>query len=556
MDRAERNGGPHSEEETDLQQLVKAAARRRRAAGHSPSAVAVASSAARGRLACSRRRAGGAIRGPLRLGLVDEPALQRQRVLRFDPEQEGSLLVYGTSGSGKTTLLRTLAVSLARGSTPDELHVYGLDFATRGLDPLQSLPHSGGVIPGEDEERVTRLFSFLQKTIAERKDLLGRGGASTVSQLRERDPAVRLPRLLVLLDGYAAFVAAYDRMNAGELVESLPRLVSDGRPLGVHFAIAAERRGAVRPALTSVIQSRVVLRMADDDEYAALGLEPRTFRGATLPPGRGFAGGDEIQCALVGDDPSAEAAAVIAAGEELGARYGEAKAPTIRLLPDAVPRDAMPGAGGPLEAVLGLSDESLEPDSIRLDDGHFLVAGPRRSGRSTALETIACSLRTGMPSLELHLLAPRRTDLTELDLWSSVARGLEECEASVASLAESVTARQAGGSAEPIVLVVDDGNELTEGKAAGALEMVARRGRDVGVWIVAASEAHAAHRTFGGWLRELRNEEHGLLLVPQPDIDGDLLGVRLPRRSSSAFPPGRGYLVRRGRIDLVQVAAG
>jgi S-DNA-T family DNA segregation ATPase FtsK/SpoIIIE len=88
------------------------------------------------------------------------------------------------------------------------------------------------------------------------------------------------------------------------------------------------------------------------------------------------------------------------------------------------------------------------------------------------------------------------------------------------------------------------------------LETLARRSRDLDVWLVAASEAHAAHRTFGGWLRELRSEEHGLLLVPQVDIDGDLLGVRLPRRSSSAFPPGRGYLVRRGRVELVQVAAG
>jgi DNA segregation ATPase FtsK/SpoIIIE, S-DNA-T family len=480
--------------------------------------------------------------GVAAVGLVDEPALQRQRVLAFDPEREGSLLVYGTSGSGKTTLLRTLAVSLAQRLTPDELHVYGLDFATRGLDPLQALPHCGAVIAGEDEERVARLFALVNRTIAERKNLLARGETGW-------------PRLLVLLDGYAAFVAAHDRVNAGELVELLARLVSDGRALGVHFAIAAERRGAVRPALTSVIQTRVVLRMADDDEYAALGLEPRTFRGVTLPPGRGFAGGNEVQIALVGGEPGADASAAVTTGEELTARYG-AKAPAIQLLPDEVPREQMPVPARELEAVLGISDETLEPASIQLDDGHFLVAGPRRSGRSTTLETIARSLRAGSSSLELRLLAPRRTGLTELDLWTSVAGGLEECEEVLASLADRVSARQAGNAEAPVVLVVDDGGELTEGKAGAALERIGRRGRDVGVWIVAAAEAHAAHRTFGGWLRELRNEEHGLLLVPQVDVDGDLLGVRLPRRGGAIFPPGRGYLVRRGRVDLVQVAAG
>jgi S-DNA-T family DNA segregation ATPase FtsK/SpoIIIE len=104
------------------------------------------------------------------------------------------------------------------------------------------------------------------------------------------------------------------------------------------------------------------------------------------------------------------------------------------------------------------------------------------------------------------------------------------------------------------VLVVDDGTELTEGRAAAALETIARRGRDVDVLIVAAVEANTAHRTFGGWLRELRNEEHGLLLVPQVDVDGDLLGVRLGRAATRAFPPGRGFLVRRGAIELIQVA--
>jgi S-DNA-T family DNA segregation ATPase FtsK/SpoIIIE len=244
---------------------------------------------------------------------------------------------------------------------------------------------------------------------------------------------------------------------------------------------------------------------------------------------------------------------VAAAGERLRQARGDASAPAIRLLPPDVARDEMPAPARPLEAFLGISDETLQPVATELDEGHFLVAGPRRSGRSTALETIARSLRAGMPSLELHLAAPRRSQLPSLEIWSSVAAGLQECESSLSSLAQRVATRTSA-SEEPIVVVVDDGNELTEGKAASALETIARRGRDLGVWIVASTEAQAAHRTFGGWLRELRGEEHGLLLVPQVDIDGDLLGVRLPRRSATTFPPGRGYLVQRGRVELVQVA--
>jgi DNA segregation ATPase FtsK/SpoIIIE, S-DNA-T family len=478
--------------------------------------------------------------GGAAIGLVDEPAAQSQRPLAFRPEQDGSLLVYGTTGSGKTTLLRTLAVALARRLPPAELHVYALDFATRGLEPLRSLPHCAGVVAGEDEELVARTFALLRRTLAERKDAVASGSSAAT------------PRILVLLDGYSAFVAAYDRVSGGELVEALPRLVAEGRALGIHFAISADRRGAVRSALAGSIETRIVLRMADDDEYAALGVDARAVRGASVPPGRGFLGADlEVQCALVGDDPARETAAVAEAGGELADRYAE-RAPALTRLPSEIGRSSLPRPAAPLEAVLGLSDEALAPVTIPLDDGSFLVAGPRRSGRTTALATIAASLRTGSADLPLHLVVPRRSSLPDLAVWTSVASGRDEGEAFLAELAETVIARGAG--AEPIVLVVDDGTELTDGRAATALETIVKRGRDVEVYVVAAVEANTAHRTFGGWLRELRNEEHGLLLIPQVDVDGDLLGVRLGRAATRSFPPGRGFLVRRGAVELVQVA--
>ena len=54
--------------------------------------------------------------------------------------------------------------------------------------------------------------------------------------------------------------------------------------------------------------------------------------------------------------------------------------------------------------------------------------------------------------------------------------------------------------------------------------------------------------------RELRKDATGLLLDPDLDLDGELLGVRLPRRSNPFFPPGRGYLVVSGTVRLIQVA--
>jgi S-DNA-T family DNA segregation ATPase FtsK/SpoIIIE len=490
------------------------------------------------------------------LGMLDDPARQLQQPYTVDLEAEGSLLVYGASGSGKTTLLRTLALSLARDCSPYELNLYGLDFATRGLKVLEVLPHCGSVITEDDEERTARLFAVLRSTLAERKALFAERGVFSLSELRRVTPEETVPRIVVLLDGYSGFAATFERVNLGELVEMLPRLVGDGRPLGVHFVIAADRRGAVPNALAGIIPAKTVLRMADEDEFAALGVPVRAFRGAHLPPGRGFLqSGVELQVALAGGDPSGEgqAAAIGELAQEVRRRYSGASAPAIEPLPAHIERGSLPAPTRPLRALVGIGDTDLSPVYTDLSDRHFLVLGPYRSGRSTALRTLVESLRQGTSGIELHLLAPRRSPLTELPFWTSVADRPQEAEDAAGRLAAELEQRSA--DVPPVVLVIDDGDELAESLAAPSLESIVRRGRDGQVRVICACERQAAQRAFGGWLRELRKEEHGLLLAPDPDVDGDLLGVRLPRRSNPVFPQGRGYLVERGELQLVQVAA-
>jgi S-DNA-T family DNA segregation ATPase FtsK/SpoIIIE len=122
----------------------------------------------------------------------------------------------------------------------------------------------------------------------------------------------------------------------------------------------------------------------------------------------------------------------------------------------------------------------------------------------------------------------------------------------VASLVEELAVP--GFEGPPVVIVADDLDELFEGDAARGLERIARAGRDGAVRILAAVENHALHRAFGGIASELRKDKNGLLLDPDVDVDGDLLGVRLPRRKTQPFPSGRGYLVQRGAYRLVQIA--
>lgn len=479
------------------------------------------------------------------VGLVDEPSHQLQRPYVLDFDASGSVLVFGASGSGKTTLLRTTACALATAASPNDLHLYGLDFASRGLMPVEALPHCGGVVPGEDEERVTRLFSILRKELSRRKDAFGRAGVSSLEDYGQRAEG-SFPRIVVLLDDYGGFASAYERVNLGELLDVLPRLVAEGRPLGIHFVITADRRGSVPGSIVGIVPQKIVLRMAGDDDYASLGLDLKAVRGAHLPAGRAFVDGTlEMQLAVAG--PTADAAGQAAALAELGARIPDATAGgplQVRILPALVSASELPPPDRALRATLGLGDDELAPAIVDLAEAHFLITGPYRSGRSTALAAIASSVG-GNP--ERWLLAPRRSPLRELNGWARVATSPEECEV----LAQEAVARASVGGS-PLIIVVDDADQLADGLVSTSLETIVRQGRDTEVRVVAAGETQAVARAFSGWLRELRKDEHGLLLNAQPDIDGDILGVRLPRRSVAGLP-GRGYLVNRGVVELVQV---
>lgn len=485
------------------------------------------------------------------LGVLDEPARQRQLPAVVDLEQDGSLLVVGTGASGKSTLLRTFTVSATRGRLPDEVSVYALDCGGRALARLVHLPHVGAVIDVDDDERVTRLFRMVHDTIRRRGDAMADHGLATFGEYRATlDEAAREPRIFVLIDDYSSFTSTYDTVDGGRLVDQLPRLVSDGRNAGVHFVLTGDRRSSFSPALMAVIRRRLLLRLASVDEYVALGMRARDVE-LDGPPGRAVLDGLDIQVARLGSEEADDQASVLVElGRREQERCGGIRAEPVDALPDAVARDALPAPEIPLVAFVGIDDDRLEPACLDLSFANALIAGPNRSGRSTALRTIAASLtraRADTPSL--HLLAARRGALADASWWSSVAVGRSACETAAAELAERV---EHSGPEQPVVVFVDDATDLVDSAADGHLAQLLRASRELAVRVVASGETHAVRHAYG-FLGDLRHDKTGLLLQPD-EMDGDVFAVRLPRRSRPRFPAGRAYLVQRNEVALVQIA--
>ena len=142
------------------------------------------------------------------VGLIDDVANQAQFPLKLDL-QEGHLNIYGMPGTGKTTMLQTIIMSLAVSHTPEEVNFYIIDFGRMFLD-FRDLPHVGGVVQEDENEKMKRLFGFLKKEITHRKESFSNIGAKSFS-MYNRMVGKKIPAIVVMVDGYIRFKNEFEK---------------------------------------------------------------------------------------------------------------------------------------------------------------------------------------------------------------------------------------------------------------------------------------------------------------------------------------------------------
>ncbi len=282
-----------------------------------------------------RRRPGpgrtDAVLTPVAIGLSDRCDRQLQQSLALDLEGGGHLMVVGAPRSGRSTALRTAAGAIASALSPRDVHIYGLDYGGGALAALTSLPHTGALVGRDDPERVGRMLARLTVAVEQRHRRLAADGVADLREARavtSSDPAVRPPYLVLLLDGFEGLLAASEDSDSGELVDSLLRLLREGSAAGLRVILSTDRRG-LTGRLASLIDERLILRMADPGDYALAGISAANMP-EQLPPGRGVVIGGrfptpvEVQVALLDAEPTGRAQ--VAALRTMGAQVQTAAA--------------------------------------------------------------------------------------------------------------------------------------------------------------------------------------------------------------------------------------
>lgn len=487
------------------------------------------------------------------LGVVDDPDRQSQEVTHFRPDESGNIVYFGTGGSGKTTALRSLATAASITPSGGPVHIYGLDFAGGGLRMLEALPNVGSIIDGDDEERVARLMRKLRAMVDERAARFNAVRADTLKAFREKPGNEREPRILLLLDGFGTFRTEYDAgLQRQQIYGQFQQIANEGRGVGIHIAITADRPMAVPNAILGAFQHRIVMRLADDDAYMALGV-PKDVLGPSSPPGRcmNAVEPNELQLAVLGRDtsPPGQAQAIELLAASLGAKHQAERPAPIRRLADNIPVADLPPAVGGLPT-LGVEDVSLAP--VGFDPtGGLLIAGPGAGDAATAMAWLAHSMQRALPQVPRVLLSPRATPLAEFGWWNSRVSGIDQVKEYLESQLKPFVQQEAPKGSPGVAIFIDQVPEFGGSALEQPLVELTKLVRRNGHLLVAAGET-AGIAGYSSLNNELKSGRAGFLLAPE-STDGDMLKVQLGKVRAVDFPPGRGFWIAKGKATKVQL---
>lgn len=437
---------------------------------------------------------------PGALGLVDDPDRQRVVPLRWSPT-DGNVLVVGSTGSGVTSTLRSLAAHVL--ATTDR-HVYVLDaHGSPELDALTDHPNCGAVVRLHEGERLARLLGQARTT-----------GTATGT--------------VVFIDGLDVVRRALDDIDTAVEYEAFSDLLAGDDARGVTVVAGVQHTAAVPAAFLARCPHRWVLHLHDPHDATAVGVPAHLVPPAC--PGRAVIATDGLTAQLV------EPAALLGLPTASASAAHLSSAPRIEVVPATIDSATLsPGwhHEGTTALPLGTGVATGATHLLRVHEGeHVLVVGAARSGRTTALWRLATAWAALHPEGWVGALAPRRrtcrpaaVPFTDVDTVCALPPG------------------------RPALLLVDDAEYVDD--PGGRLAALAEAGH---VCILAAGRPDALRQAYGHWTGVVRRSRLGLVASGGGDMDGDLLGVVLPRRAPIAPRPGLMWAVDGGRAQLVQVA--
>jgi len=530
------------------------------------------------------------------IGLGDMPSKQSQFSVQMDPTRGGHILVFGSAGSGKSTLLRTLVCSLALTQSPAESQVYILDYGGQSaLKVLELFPHVGAVATRLESERAERLIQLIQSEMARRNNLLRSTHVDNWMDYNAIVPSEeRLPAIYLVIDGFKDFKQAFEN----EFIESVSSMVSGGQAAGLYLVISASLQNDLPNDLFANINMRITFNQADPTEYYRIVGQPseaKLLEDATkgVRPGRGVLRGNppiEFQAALptYGDTDKEQTSNLMVLAEQMRSAWKGLYPTPVRILPLLVrlsqPEEYVTVDTKPYYSMLGLDFEELAPVGFPLlEDGPtFLISSSSsQSGKTTLIHSWLIGLAERYSKQNLHVVlidyhsrslvklqhlpivqdyVGNRTalDHTLTSLLNEIEKRQKTMEKTYETNPEQFNQQTVLEKWPHVLVVIDDYDryyQLNNGENPQLTECVQRGGELGFSFIIACNISDLPNSYSDHFVERFRKYGCGVLLGGVEGID-EFNNTRRPLGSQGyGLPPGRGFLIKRGKTCLFQAAA-
>ncbi len=323
------------------------------------------------------------------IGIQDRPDEQAQTVVSLTASDEQILLLGGPSADlvGAQT---TMATALSLFASPDEHHVHVIDLEGGELSKLSALPNCGTVAVRDDAMGL-RLLRYLTNEVAERRAAMVAAGVASLDDLPQGSLVGNRPAISLFVSGADRLVRRGDDARS-PLLAPLQGLLADATGTRVRVVLAG-LPSIADSRLGQNVERRFVFAMPGEVKASTYGA-PREFCNGLSRPGR---------CVDVNRGRLTQ----IARTDDVRAIGGRLEGALTSPVPnepktfvnvtwpfplanvDLVSLQPPPACALPLPIGVDVDSGDVEWVDAAEDGPVFTVAGGPKSGRSTALSSIA-----------------------------------------------------------------------------------------------------------------------------------------------------------------------
>ncbi len=424
----------------------------------------------------------------MRLGVADDPVLQKQHLLSYKFNSCGHVSIQGGPESGKTTALLTGIRSLVERYSPENLELYLFDYDKWTLNLMNNLPHVKGNTAASEPDEIRKMVAGIKDELNIRKAMFLKKGAVSLEGFCQMGKSI--PSIILVIDN---ITAAWDDIQ--EVQELLYEVAQKGAGYGIYLVATAP--GATFPyKLVNYFKTKISLVQNEKSDYVSIvgrtELTPETY------PGRGLAKIEhpvEIQIArpVSGENEVERNSAIheMTEKQKKGWNNSEKTEETSNsFMLDNM--DELKKAG---EIVFGLDKKKMEPAVFDRKDKHTILISSKKQDVLDKILANTIDQVNVIDKSELIIFDDKRGNLNKCMCTGYYCIGDADINTYIDSIMPRLQDRYEGKDRDeydrvaPIYLLIADWKEFfdfVDDKTIKCLEDVVDMGKGLSVYLIVA----------------------------------------------------------------------